>query len=106
MKNYLKKKPTNEDINEPEEEMKNSDDFNKICFYDVNEKKILNLDDYKNIVSFDENQNISIEDLPEYYKSLSSFCLYKNCLEEEFCIISTLAGGLIFLKLNDGNHVF
>lgn len=104
MKKYLTKQQTND---ENEEELKDPTIFNikNICFYSINEKKIFNFDDYKNIIAFDENQSTSIEDLSEYYKALSSFCLWKNCLDEEFCIISTLSGGLIFLKLNDGNHV-
>ena len=76
-----------------------------LTFFEITEKKLLNIDDYKNIVDVDENKNCSIEEVGEFYKGLSAFCLWKNGLDEEFCIISTLAGGLIFLRLIDGFHV-
>jgi len=107
LKNYLTRNNLNEDNIENERGSNNEAEITKkdMSFFEVTEKKLLNIDDYKNIVDFEESQTTSIEQLAEYYKGLSMFCLWKNYLDEEYCIISTLAGGLIFLRLIDGNHV-
>ena len=107
LKNFLIKKHSNDNFNEKEKNVDPNTEINKkeLSFFEITEKKLLNFDDYKNIINFDEFQNITFEGIGEYYKGLSAFCLWKNSLDDEYCIISTLAGGLIFLKLNDGNHV-
>lgn len=85
----------------------NEEEINKkdIIFFEISEKNLLNLNDYNNIVSYEENEKLCAEDLSEYYKGISDFCLWKNNLDEMFCIISTLSGGLIFVNLNDGQQV-
>ena len=100
----MKRKQSNDENNENDKDT----EINKkdISFFEITEKKLMNFDDYMNIVNFDQGENIPIEDIAEYYKGLSAFCLWKNCFDDEYCIISTLAGGLIFLKLADGNHVY
>jgi len=106
LKNYLKKKQSN-DENKKDNDVEDTEINKKdISFFEITEKKLMNFDDYINILNFDQAENISIGDIAEYYKGLSAFCLWKNCFDDEYCIISTLAGGLIFLKLEDGNHVF
>lgn len=103
LKNYLVKKNSSDERIDCEDEITHKKD---IVLYEINEKKLLNFDDFKNIVNFDSKEKISLLELEELYKGKSAFCLWRSLYTGEmFSIIATLAGGLIFLKLNDGNHV-
>lgn len=96
-----------EECKEEKEEI-HIEDFdwsNKIFKFEINEKGLFNLENYKNIVSFDDKK-IYYDDLPEFYKNLSSFVFWRNQQdEEEYSIFSSLAGALIFLKLSDEKQV-
>lgn len=90
-----------------EKETNKIDDFDlskKLFKFEINEKYLFNLENYRNIVSFDDKK-IYFEDLPEFYKNLSSFVFWRNQQDEEYSIFSSLAGALIFLKLADEKQV-
>jgi hypothetical protein len=75
--------------------------FHKIDFY-----QLINFENYSNVVHFGGGQGLDrhSRELSEVYKSYSQFILWKNSLEEEYCIIATLGGGLIFLKISTGKQ--